>query len=124
MGSVFTKPFQSTFNCQPSFRVSRLLQYSTTQKHKTRLKHVRHTYWQRLLSTNGFCFQKTFALASHLILCMKSQLTTNKEYIQNGYQMFDFRRISSLHILHEHKKQNFSHFDQNMTIIFLLLFDS
>ena len=27
-------------------------------------------------------------------------------------------------ILHEHKKQNFLHFDQNMTIIFLLLFDS
>ena len=51
------------------------------------------------LSTDGFCFQKTFAPVSHLMLCMKSQLATNKEYIQNGYQMFDFRRISSiLHI--------------------------
>ena len=49
-------------------------------------------------STDGFCFQKPFTLASHLMLCMKPQLTTNKEYIQNGYQMFDFRRISILHI--------------------------
>ena len=56
-------------------------------------------------STDGFCLQKTFALASHLMLCMKLQLTTNKEYIQNGYQMFDFRRISILHIYSSRKQE-------------------
>ena len=53
------------------------------------------------------------------MLCMKSQLATSKEYIQNRYQMFDFRRIYILPKSNTRSKKFFA-----LRIIFLLSFDS